>query len=162
MPAARYDGQKRLQRLTEVVDDYLRKQNRSERLIGEVDLILNELRVPKADALLMTPADEQRQRDENLRRGRAVNDFGRIIVPPTLLIESISLGHEKHDRVLKRQWYAQAQIPNYWLFDAYRQTLECLILDGTAYRADQSGRDADVLRPSAFAGLVSPLRELWV
>lgn len=162
MPAARYDGQARLERLKEVVDDYFRAQKRPERLVGEVDLILNELRVPKADAVLMTETDKQQQRRENLRRSRDENDFGRIIVPPTLLIESISLGHEKHDRVLKRQWYAQAQIPNYWLFDAYRQTLECLVLDGTAYRTDQSGRDADVLRPSAFPGLVIPLRELWV
>lgn len=162
MPAARYDGQKRLKRLSDVVDDYLKNRGRVERLVGEVDLILNDLRVPKADALLMTPADEQRQREENVRRGRDANDFGRIIVPPTLLIESISLGHEKHDRVLKRQWYAAAGIPNYWLFDPYRQTLECLALDPGGYRVDQSGRDQDVLKPSAFPGLVIPLSDLWV
>jgi hypothetical protein len=82
MAAARYDGQERLQRLTEVIDDYLRGQQRGERLVGEVDLILSELRVPRADAILMTVADKQRQREENVRRGRAANDFGRIIVPP--------------------------------------------------------------------------------
>ena len=162
MPAARYDGQERLQRLMEVIDDYLRSHQRRERLVGEVDLILGEFRVPRADAVLMTAADKERQRQENRRCGRDENDFGRIIVPPTLLIESISAGHEKHDRVLKGKWYAESGVPNYWLFDPYRQKLECLILEASAYRVDQSGRDDDVLRPSAFAGLTIALRELWV
>lgn len=162
MPAARYDGQERLGRLMATVDDYLRANGRSERLVGEVDLILGKFRVPRADAILMTAADKQRQRDENRRRGRDENDFGRIIVPPTLLIESVSLGHELHDRVLKRGWYAKAAIPNYWIFDPYRRTLECLVLEGDDYRVDQSGHDDDVLRPALFPGLVISLVELWV
>ena len=161
MPAARYDGQERLQRLTEIVNDYLRAQQRRERVVGEVDVILADVRVPKADGLLLTESDKQRQREENRRRGRDEEDFGRIIVPPTLLIESISLGHERHDRVLKRKWYAEAGIPNYWLFDGYRRTLECLVLDRAEYRVDQSGRDEDILRPSAFPGLVIELAKVW-
>ncbi|MGH7971524.1 MAG: Uma2 family endonuclease, partial [Limisphaerales bacterium] len=120
MPAARYDGQKRLQRLAEAVNDCLRSQGRAERLVLEVDLVLGDLRVVRADALLLTPADEQRQRDENKRAGHDEGDFGRIIVPPTLLIESVSLGHERHDQILKRGWYADARIPNYWIFEPYR------------------------------------------
>ena len=162
MPAARYDGQERLGRLMATVDDHLRANGRSERLVGEVDLILSKFRVPRADAILITAADKQRQREENLRRGRDENDFGRIIVPPTLLIESVSLGHELHDRVLKRGWYAKAAIPNYWIFDPYRRTLECLVLEGEDYRVDQSGHDDDVLRPALFPGLVINLAELWV
>jgi hypothetical protein len=39
--------------------------------------------------------------------------------------------------------------------------LDCLVLDGSDYRIDQSGKDDDLLKPSAFAGLVVPLGKLW-
>ena len=161
MPAARYDGQKALKRLTSTVETFLRAQGRDEEFVFEVDLILGHLRVPKADAILMTAEDERRQREENARRGRQELVYGRILVPPTVLIESVSEGHERHDRVLKRRWYAEAGIPNYWVFDLPGRSLECLVLDGPAYRVNQSGRDSDLVRPSAFAGLQIALAELW-
>jgi len=162
MPAALYDGQKRLRRLTDVVETYLAKAGRPERLVFEVDLILSESRVPKADAVLMTPLDEQRQREANKLHGRPDLEFGRILVPPTLLVESVSIGHERHDRKLKRDWYAQAGIANYWIFDSYQRSLECLVLDGNAYIVDQMATDDKDVRPSLFPGLLIPLKELWV
>lgn len=161
MPAALYDGQKRLRRLTDAVENYLSKFGRSERFVFEVDLILSESRVPKADAILMTPSDEQRQRDANKLHGRSDLEFGRILVPSTLLIESV-VGHERHDRQLKREWYAQAGIANYWIFDSYQRSLECLVLDGSAYRVDQMASDDQEIRPSLFPGLVISLKELWM
>jgi Uma2 family endonuclease len=77
------------------------------------------------------------------------------------VIESLSWGHESHDRETKRSWYAEAGIPNYWLLDAQERSLECLVLEGSGYRTDQSGRDAAELRPSAFPGLVISLGTLW-
>ena len=165
MPAARYDGQKGLRRLTDAVERFLRDQGRSEEFVFEVDLILSNVRVPKADAILMTPEDERRQREEHARRGGTRKFvYGRIVVPPTVLIESVSEGHEHHDQILKRRWYAQAKVPNYWIFDAVGRSLECLILDAMAgtYRCDQSGRDNDVLRPSAFPGLELQLGQFWI
>lgn len=161
MPAARYDGQKALRRLTGAVERYLREHGRTEEFVFEVDLILSNVRVPKADAILMTPQDEQRQREENARRGNPRFVYGRILVPPTVLIESVSEGHEHHDQVLKRQWYAQAGIPNYWIFNLPAKSLDCLALEDPAYRMDQSGRDRDIVRPSAFPGLDIQLEEIW-
>ena len=87
--------------------------------------------------------------------------FGRIVVPPTLVVESVSRGHELHDRETKRGWYAQAGVPHYWILDGFGRTLECLLLDGREYRVDVAGRDAEELRPSLFPRLVIRLGELW-
>lgn len=87
--------------------------------------------------------------------------FGRILVPPTLVIESISLGHEAHDRETKRVWYAEARIPNYWLLDAQQRTLEWLVLAGDDYRLDSAGRDSNEVGPAMFPGLTIPLSKLW-
>ena len=161
MPAAYYDGNKRLKRLTNWVERYLRECGRSEEFVTQVDVILSDDRVVKVDAILMTPQDEQRQREENRRRGRPDMEYGRILVPPNLIIESISEGHERHDRVLKRLWYAQSGVPNYWIFDTLSRSLECLSLEQATYRTDQLGQEQDEVRPSLFPGLVIPLAKVW-
>ena len=99
MPPAYYDGQKQLRRLIDIVEEHLKGAGRGEeRFAFEIDIILSELRVPKADAVLLTPEDERRQREANKRRGRLKLTYGRILVPPTLLIESISIGHDATTR----------------------------------------------------------------
>jgi Uma2 family endonuclease len=65
------------------------------------------------------------------------------------------------DPEIERRWYAEAQIPNYWLLDAHERSLECLVLEGNDYRVDQSGKDEAELRPSMFPGLLIPLARLW-
>jgi Uma2 family endonuclease len=80
---------------------------------------------------------------------------------PTLLVESISVGHEYHDRVIKREWYAEANIPNYWLLDAKERSLVCLVLGGDGYIEEASGRDNDVVQASVFGGVMVPLADVW-
>jgi Uma2 family endonuclease len=85
----------------------------------------------------------------------------RLLVAPTLVIESISPGHELHDRRIKRAWYAEFGIANYWMIDAFGRTLECLRLERDQYVVDVQGEGDQTLTPSAFPGLVIPLRQLW-
>ena len=88
--------------------------------------------------------------------------YGRLRVPPLLVIESVSEGHEDHDRKIKRQWYAQAGVANYWILDPYRRTLDCLALKNTDYMADVSGKQTDVLTPTIFTGLTVRLHDVWL
>jgi Uma2 family endonuclease len=167
MPPAYYDGSAPVGRVERLVYRYLEDNKKDGVFTHEVDFIVGRLRVAKADAILMTPEDERRQREAHARRvqagarARTRIRFGRLIVPPTLVIESLSLGHEEHDQETKRQWYAESGVPNYWLLHAYRQSLECLVLEGGTYRIDQAGRGEDIVRPSIFPGLAIPLAELW-
>jgi len=56
-------------------------------------------------------------------------DRTRILVPPTLVIESVSPGHEAHDRQTKKRWYAEFGVPSYWVLDAFARSLECYRLE---------------------------------
>jgi Uma2 family endonuclease len=129
----------------------------------EVDFIVGRNRVARVDLLFMTPEDQHKQAEANRLRPHPHRKlrFGHIVVPPTLVVEAISEGHELHDRETKRAWYAEAGVRNYWILDGFRRTLDCLILEGSDYRVDRSGRDAEELRPSLFPGLVIRLGELW-
>ena len=87
--------------------------------------------------------------------------FGRLLVPPTLVVESVSVGHEDHDEETKRRWYAEVRVPNYWLLNPYQRSLECLVLKGDHYQIDQAGRGRERLRPKLFPGLVILMGGLW-
>lgn len=126
-----------------------------------VDIILDDTRVIRPDIVYLTRDDQTRQLDAARAADRADPTRTRLLVPPTLVIESLSEGHELHDERTKRRWYAEFGVPNYWLLNAYARTLRCLVLEGNAYRDDASGRDADEVRPSCFPGLVIPLAGVW-
>jgi Uma2 family endonuclease len=127
----------------------------------EVDIVVDETRVAVADAVFLSKQERIRQNDASKRAGKIDATRTRILVPPTLIIESVSPGHESHDRLTKRRWYAEFGVPNYWILDAYQRSLECLILDAGVYKVDQSGSNDAELRPSAFSDLVLRLHDLW-
>lgn len=162
MAAAMFDSGLALERLLRILANHTLARGLGDAFATEVDMILGARRVPIVDAVFLSPDDLVKQKAAHAAtRKRTQLKYGRILIPPTLVIESISLGHEAHDRETKRAWYAQAKIPNYWLLDAQQQALECLVLQGTDYRTDQSGRGADELHPSLFPGLILALGRLW-
>lgn len=163
MPPAYFDGSLPLGRLTFRIGLYLHERGLPGDFLPEADFVLARQRVARVDAVFVTPEDSRRQQEANAQggRGRRNLKYGRLLVPPTLIIESISLGHEAHDEETKLHWYEQFGVPNYWLLNGYAKTLRCLVLDGGKYRIDQEGGGDAELRPALFPGLVIPLKELW-
>jgi Uma2 family endonuclease len=161
MPAASFFGNLRANRLVRLIELYLGPGKEKGEFAFEIDVALSSDRLVRADAVFLTTEAARRQREAVRQRGDFENEFAPLFVPPTLVIESLSRGHERHDRVTKRGWYAAAGIPHYWLLNSLDRTLECLVLEGESYRVDQAGKESDVLRPAAFPGLVIPLAEVW-
>ncbi|MDB5296944.1 MAG: hypothetical protein JWO31_2927 [Phycisphaerales bacterium] len=162
MAAAFFVGGEGLHNLIDRVKDHLRATVGTRvGFSGEVDVVIDEPRVLRADAVYLDRDAKHRQAAAARAAGRRDPRRTRILVPPTLVIESVSPGHEAHDRRTKRRWYAEFGVPNYWLLDVFDRSLECLVLDGPAYRQDAAGRDADVVRPAAFPELAIPLAEVW-
>jgi Uma2 family endonuclease len=161
MPAAYFAGGSALSNLTFLLKSHTRTHGPPGSFAVETDIVLSETRVVVADAVFMTPADAQRQADAVRREGRPDPARSRVYVPPTLIIESVSPDHGFHDRQTKRNWYAAFGVPNYWLLDAFEESLQCLTLQAAAYREDAAGRNRDEVRPSMFPGLVIPLTDVW-
>lgn len=164
MPPANYDPAVALSRLTRRLLPAIHLTDPGGEIPTEVDLIVGELRLPKVDALYLSPFDRAAQKRANARQAKGYRKqltYGRILVPPTLVIESVSRGHEDHDRVTKRKWYGEMKIPNYWMLNYFTRSLECLVLEGNGYRVDVTGRGDEEVRPSLFPSLVIPLGALW-
>jgi Uma2 family endonuclease len=102
--------------------------------------------------------DVQLYRRENpARPGEAGLTSGR----PDLAIEVISPTSLRYDRGLKRRWYAEIGVPEYWIVDPEARTLERYLLTSGDYGASQVLAGDDVLRPESFDGLEIRLQDLW-
>jgi Uma2 family endonuclease len=128
-----------------------------------VDIVVHNIRVPRVDAVFLTPEQLRKQEQAQAKRkSRSKLRYGRLRVPPELVIESVSPGHELHDQKTKREWYRGFGIPNYWIFDAHRKSLECLRLVDGDYQTDVLGNNNDQIRPTMFPGLTIRLAKVWM
>jgi len=161
MPPAYFTGGEALFRLMVEVDRHCQQHGPKGSFAPEVDIIIDEPRVAVADAVFLTVLERARQEEASRRAGKTDSRRTRILIPPTLIIESVSPGHELHDQRTKHRWYAEFGIPNYWILDAFARSLQCLVLEQGSYRVDQQGVERDSVSPSRFPGLKISLGQLW-
>jgi Uma2 family endonuclease len=161
MPPAYYDHGASIASLIRILGNHLHDNGIKGRVVTEPDIIVSETRVAKPDIAVVTAADLEAQKAAAVNAGRRDPKKTRLLVPPTLVIESLSPDHERHDTQIKRRWYSEFRIAHYWLMDAYRRTFQCLVLQEADYVLETEGRENAQVRPSLFPGLVIPLQELW-
>jgi Uma2 family endonuclease len=80
---------------------------------------------------------------------------------PDLLVEVIS-SKPALDRVVKRDKYAQAGVPHYWIVDPEDRSLVVYRLEAGKYRIAASLSRDDRFEPELFPGLAIDLGDLWV
>jgi Uma2 family endonuclease len=162
MAPAYFTGSRPLQELVFQLKTHLKAKQLPDDFGGEVDIVIDEDRIVRADAVWLTPQDQERQRQAMLLAGKTDPKRTRVLVPPTLVIESISPGHERHDERTKRRWYAEFGTPNYWILNAFARSLKCLVRDAGEFRADAEGSGSAAVHPSLFPGLTIDLATLWL
>ena len=128
-------------------------------VMPELDLLLSPRRVLLPDIAVMLPEDIRAQQGA-VPPGTDWRDH-RITVPPTLVVETLSRGHESHDRETKAVWYAEFGVPFFWLMDPADRSLEGLALrDGEYHTAGRAEGDAEIALPP-FDGLTIPLKKVF-
>ena len=81
---------------------------------------------------------------------------------PDFIVEILSPSTEKRDRGVKLQDYAAHGVPEYWIVDADKRTIEQYLLsdDGDEYQlAEKLGHGE--IKPFSFPGLAIPLAALF-
>jgi Uma2 family endonuclease len=118
--------------------------------IAPFDVILEETSVVVPDLLFVAS-----------ERSGIVTDRG-VRGAPDLIVEILSPGTARRDRVEKAKLYARHGVRQYWLADPETRVLEVYELGEGQYRRAASLADADTFSPSLFPGLSIPLASLWV
>ena len=161
MPPAYFRGGMVVDNLKFLLRSYFKAKQIRAAFSGEVDIAITPTRVVRADGVVVIGEDLPRFEALQFQTAGGTWKDHVLTLPPTLVIESISEGHEDHDQVTKRQWYAWFKVPHYWIVDGFKQTLECLRLSGDHYVVEAAGAQNQTIEPSAFPGLKIPLLEVW-
>lgn len=80
---------------------------------------------------------------------------------PDLVVEVISPGSRRYDRVTKLHYYRTIGVPEYWIVDPDARTIERFVLDEASYRLADALAEPDVFEPGSLPGLAIPLRTLF-
>jgi Uma2 family endonuclease len=83
--------------------------------------------------------------------------------PPDLVIEILSDSSRQRDEVVKPRLYARFGIPEYWIFDRFRESVRVFRLVAGTYRkhAELSAEAGDRLATPLLPGLEIDLAELF-
>jgi Uma2 family endonuclease len=161
MPPAYFRGASVADNLKFILRTYFNAVKIPSAFSGEVDIAITPKRVVRADSVAIAGDDLRKFDALKFDPPRTNWRDHELILPPTIVIESVIQGHEAHDHVTKRKWYAEFRIPHYWIVDGTRRTLECLRLDREQYVVDVAGKQKDILSPSSFPGLTIRLNDVW-
>lgn len=80
---------------------------------------------------------------------------------PDLVVEVLS-SKPALDSIVKKQKYARAGIPHYWIVDPEQRKMWIFELQADKYRLVAEHRDEDSFEPQLFPGLALPLSDLWL
>ena len=161
MPPANFDGGEGATNLIFLLRDHLKAQQIPARFAHEVDIQVDDERYLRADAVCVLGDDLMRMQQHAARLGRKSWGKAAIMIGPSLIIESVSEGHEAHDRKTKRRHYADLGAKRYWIVDVFARSLECLVLDGDTLREEASGRRDDIIVVPSLPGFSIPLDQVW-
>jgi Uma2 family endonuclease len=98
------------------------------------------------------------------RRGNEVpadQEQGLVHGRADLVVEVVSPSSRRYDRVKKLNWYAQLEVPEYWIVDPEARTVERLVLREGTYCIAASFDGEETFRPASFEGMEIPLAKLW-
>lgn len=86
----------------------------------------------------------------------------RIIGIPDLIVEILSPSNPRHDTDLKRSTYERTGVPEYWIVDPEKHTVEQLVSgDDRRYREAGTFSESITLAVDCFAGITVDLTKVW-
>ena len=148
-PSPRRAHQKAVGNLSAILHAWVRAHDLGEVYVAPFDVILDP-RTTVAPDLVFVVKD----------RLAIVAERG-VEAAPDLLVEVLSPGTARRDRVRKLNAYARHGVRHYWLVDPEVKTLEAFELVEDAYRLAAAVGDDDELRPGVFPGLAISLPILF-
>jgi Uma2 family endonuclease len=81
---------------------------------------------------------------------------------PDLVVEILSPGSRRYDRMIKLRYYASLEIPEYWIVDVDARLLEQLVFSEDGYVIAATYERGEVVTSSKFRGLQVRLARIWL
>ena len=117
--------------------------------LSPCDVVLTQTRAVQPDVLYVSRAKLGIIKD-------------RIEGVPDLVVEVISEGSWRRDRIDKKALYEQSGLPEYWIVDPETRTIEVFVLDQGTYRLHGRASDAEPASSRLLAGFSVSFSQLQV
>ena len=138
-PAPAPHHQRVVARLFRVVDDFVSAQHLGQVYLAPIDVVLNQSRTVQPDLLFITRKNEE-----------IIQDAIRGV--PDLVMEVVSKGSWRRDRIDKKALYEQFGVKEYWIIDPEARTVELFSLVSGAYRLLKKASAGEVVRSKLLVG----------
>ncbi|MDQ7825774.1 MAG: Uma2 family endonuclease [Candidatus Eremiobacteraeota bacterium] len=141
--------QKVSQNLEFIIISYLREHPVGSLYHAPVDVLLSDISVVVPDILFVAQ-----------QRASLISERG-IEGAPDLIVEILSPGTAKYDRVSKMQIYGKRGVEWYWIVDHKEKTIEEYHNEKGSFRLVRKASADEDFHPGLFPGLVIPLSKVW-
>jgi Uma2 family endonuclease len=135
--------------LTAILHAYVRQHDLGKVFTSAIKVVLDEPTGVGPDLVFISTARIDGLKDDGF--------YG----APDLIVEVVS-SKPALDRIVKRDRYARAAVPHYWIIDPVKRTLEVYRLEANRYSLPVEFADDAIYEPDWLPGLKVPLRELWM
>ena len=116
--------------------------------VSPLDVVLDDINVVQPDVLFI--------RNDHLE----IIDPRAIRGVPDLVVEILSPGTRRRDRMVKAQLYARAGVPEYWIVDPPARCIEVFSLGETGYALHSSATGGGVASSKALDGFEVVVNEV--
>ncbi len=138
-PAPFFRHQQVVFRLARQLDDFTRANKLGSVVPSPIDVIFTEHRVVQPDVVYISTGNQAIIQDQ-------------IRGVPDLVVEVISAGSWRRDRMDKLVLYEEFGVPEYWIVDPEAALVEVRSLERGTYRLQSKGRVGDVVRSALLQG----------
>ncbi len=131
-------------------------QHLSGKDIGEIfhaplDVVLDDFNVPQPDVIFIRK-----------ERGHIIHEQEQVIIgAPDILVEIISGGSIKRDRIEKKDLYEQFGVPEFWIVDPNNRSVEVYQLQERRYKLFAFAAETGKVQSSVLAGLELEVAEIF-
>ena len=146
-PAPNPEHQRIVSKLWKQLDAFVEERGLGEVFFSPVDVVLTQRRVVQPDVLFI-----------------AQNRLGivkeHIDGAPDLVMEVVSEGSRRRDRIEKKALYEQFGLAEYWIVDPDRRTIEVFTLVKGVYRLHRRAAGTQPAKSKLLAGFNVSFKEL--
>jgi Uma2 family endonuclease len=138
-PAPRPSHQEIVMQVARRLQDFVTAHDLGKIFISPCDVVLTQRRTVQPDVIYVSRARQAIIQDN-------------IQGVPDLVVEVISEGSWRRDRIDKKALYEQFGLPEYWIIDPEARTIEVFVLTEGAYRLHTRASDAQSVSSRLLAG----------
>ena len=135
-------------KLFSALHKFVDRTKSGEIFLSPLDVVLPSGDVVQPDLFYLTNEESER-----------ATMAGRVHAAPPFLVEILSPGSIRHDKVTKRNLYEQNGVREYWIVDVAKKSITQLVLRRKRYVMSEH-EEGDTIRSSVLAGFESNVGEL--